>query len=221
MNEEEFDELTKIAKDKNLMLFDSIKTAYSTAYHRLLLLVQSGRIGDIISIDATCTSLRDINIENLKEEWSSIEAWGPTALLPIFQIFGTEYKNKHISSLLLKDNFDIFTKIDFEYPSSVASIKVGNSVKSEGELVISGKEGYIYVPAPWWKTDYFEIRYENPEDNKKYFYQLEGEGIRYELVAFVRSIQMNKDNSYIKTEVSKAITKTIKDCINGDINKLS
>ena len=221
MNEEEFDELTKIAKDKNLMLFDSIKTAYSTAYHRLLLLVQSGRIGDIISIDATCTSLRDINIENLEEEWSSIEAWGPTALLPIFQIFGTEYKNKHISSLLLKDNFDIFTKIDFEYPSSVASIKVGNSVKSEGELVISGKEGYIYVPAPWWKTDYFEIRYENPEENKKYFYQLEGEGIRYELVAFVRSIQMNKDNSYIKTEVSKAITKTIKDCINGDINKLS
>ena len=43
--------------------------------------------------------------------------------------------------------------------------------KAEGELVIAGTKGYIYVPAPWWKTDYFEVRYENPEDNKRYFYQ--------------------------------------------------
>ncbi|MDO5848683.1 MAG: Gfo/Idh/MocA family oxidoreductase [Methanobrevibacter sp.] len=221
LREDEFDELIELAEKNGLMLFESIKTAYSTAFHRLVLLAKSGRIGDIISIDATCTSLRDINTEALEKEWSSIEKWGPTALLPIFEIFGTEYKNKHASSLILKDNFDIFTKIDFEYESSVASIKVGNSVKSEGELIISGRNGYIYVPAPWWKTDYFELRYENQEENKKYFYQLEGEGIRYELVAFIRSIQMNKNNSYIKTKVSKAIAKTVGDCIYGDVNKLS
>ncbi len=68
-----------------------------------------------------------------------------------------------------------FSKIDFIYDDAVASIRVGKGVKSEGELIISGTEGYIYVPAPWWKTDYFEIRYENPADNKRYFYQLDGE----------------------------------------------
>lgn len=221
LREEEFDELIELAKEKDLMLFEAIKTAYSTAFHRLVLLAKSGRIGDIISIDATCTSLRDINQNDLDNEWSSIEKWGPTALLPIFQIFGNDYKNKHVTSLMLEDSFDIFTKIDFLYDSSVASIKVGNSVKSEGELIISGKEGYIYVPAPWWKTDYFELRYENQEENKKYFYQLEGEGIRYELVAFIRSIQMNRNNSYIKTEVSRAIAKAVGDCIYGDVNRLS
>lgn len=221
LNEKDFNELVELAREKDLMLFESIKTAYSTAFHRLLLLAKSGKIGDIISIDATCTSLRDINYEDLENEWSSIEKWGPTALLPIFQLFGTDYRDKHVTSLMLDDNFDIFTKIDFLYDSSVASIKVGNSVKSEGELVISGKKGYIYVPAPWWKTDYFELRYENLNENRKYFYQLEGEGIRYELVAFVRSIQMNKNNSYIKTEISEAIAKTIGDCIYGKKNKLS
>ena len=31
--------------------------------------------------------------------------------------------------------------------------------------MISGTKGYAYVPAPWWKTDYFELRYE--DQNKK------------------------------------------------------
>ena len=29
--------------------------------------------------------------------------------------------------------------------------------------MISGTKGYAYVPAPWWKTDYFELRYEIQE----------------------------------------------------------
>ena len=163
---------------------EAIRTAYSTAFHRLLLLVKSGRIGDVIAVDATCTSIRKIdesNIQNLHSLWNSICEWGPTAMLPIFEVLGTSYSNKVISSKLLNKDamYDIFTKIDFYYNNAVASLKVGKGVKSEGELIISGTKGYVYVPAPWWKTDYFEIRYENPADNRRYFYQLDGEGIRY------------------------------------------
>ena len=86
--------------------------------------------------------------------------------------------------------FDLFSKVSFVYSNAVASIKVGKGIKSEGELVVSGTKGYIYVPAPWWKTDYFEVRYENSENNKRYFYQLDGEGIRYEIVAFIKAIQV-------------------------------
>lgn len=210
----EFEKLKKMAQERNLILMDSIKTAYSTAYNRMLVLAKGGKIGNIVSVDSICTSLSDLEIKtkrgtSLDEVWNSICAWGPTAMLPIFQLLGTEYLSKHITSHLIADDFDIFTKIAFVYPHSVASLKVGKGVKSEGELIISGTKGYIYVPAPWWKTDYFEIRYENPADNKRYFYQLDGEGIRYEIVNFLKMVQSGKHISYVEHSVSAAIINAI------------
>ena len=185
LKEEEYLELLSLSEKNNVILMDSIKTAYSTAYNRLLLLIKTGKIGDIYSVDATCTSLRDYD----KNSWNSITSWGPTALLPIFELFGVDYLEKEIFSLISKEHstYDLFTKINFHYKNGVASIKVGKGVKSEGELIISGTLGHVYVPSPWWKLDYFELRYENPENNEKYFYQLDGEGIRYELVAFAKA----------------------------------
>ena len=193
------EELFLLAKEKNVILMEAIKTAYATAFSRLVLLVKGGKIGDIVSVDAICTSLRKD-----QSDWNGLYEWGPTALLPIFQLLGTEIKDCRIASLLRNGRED-FTKIDFVFSNSVASIKVGDGVKSEGELIISGTKGYIYVPAPWWKTDYFELRYEDQRQNKRYFYQLDGEGIRYELVAFARAIKCGKGISNISQEVSYAI----------------
>lgn len=198
--------LMKLANKNKCILMDSLKTAYSTAYNRLLVMVKSGKIGEIISIDATCTSLTNLQ----DNSWNSMYYWGPTALLPIFNMLGTDYKNKSITVKLIEKN-PVFSKIDFLYDNAVATVKVGNGVKSEGELIISGTKGYIYVPAPWWKTDYFEIRYEDSNNNKRYFYQLDGEGIRYELVAFVRMIQTNKNLSYVNENISNAISQVMQD----------
>ena len=106
---------------------------------------------------------------------------------------------------------DAFTKIDFVYSGAVASIKVAKAAKAEGELVITGSKGYIYVPAPWWKTDYFEVRYENQEENRRFFYQLDGEGIRYEIVAFAKSIESKRNISYIAEKISNAIALVFED----------
>lgn len=205
--ESECNELFELAERKKCILMEALKTAYSTAYSRLLLLAKEGRIGDIYSVDATCTSLRPVT----ENSWDSICGWGPTAMLPVFNIFGTDYKSKQIISHLDEGGNDLFTKISFIYDHSVASIKVGKGVKSEGELVISGTQGYIYVPAPWWITDYFEIRYEDAAKNKRYFYQLDGEGIRYELVAFVKTIENKRNLSYIDKNISDAICKVMED----------
>lgn len=211
----EWQELNTLAKENNLILMDAIRTAYSTAYYRMLLLVKSGRIGDVMSIDSSCTSLRDndLSSEELKEKWNSICMWGPNAMLPIFQLLGVNYSQKCITSHIEDESimYDNFTKIAFVYPHAVASIKVGKGVKTEGELVISGSTGYIYVPAPWWKTEYFEIRREDPSQNKRYFYQLDGEGIRYELVSFLKAVQSGKNYSYIDDRVSEAFVKVIED----------
>ena len=150
---------------------------------------------------------------------NSICAWGPTALLPVFQLLGTKYRQKITLTRYLDRElkFDAFTKIDFVYPNAVASVKVAKAAKAEGELIITGTKGYIYVPAPWWKTDYFEVRFENPADNKRYFYQLDGDGIRYEIVAFTRAIERNRGNFYISPEISEAISAVINDFYRGDI----
>lgn len=211
MNRAQCDELLSLAEEKNLILMEGIRTAYITAFSRLILLLKTGKIGKVVSVDATCTSLKtSVKIGN-NHKWGSLEAWGPTTLLPIFQILGTKYKDKRLFCIRDVEGYDEFTKIDFRYPETTATIKVGTGVKSEGELVISGTKGYIYVPAPWWKTDYFEIRYENPADNKRYFYQVDGEGIRYELVALVSAVKNGRADYYISRDITREISQIMQD----------
>ena len=207
----EYKELLQLAKNNNCLLVEAIRTAYITAYVRMLLLLKSGKIGKVVAVDATCTSLTsEENVGNNKK-WGALEAWGPTALLPIFQILGTDYERMNIFTLKDELGRDIFTKLNFNYAKATATIKVGTGVKSEGELLISGTKGYVYVPAPWWKTDYFELRYENPADNKRYFYQLEGEGIRYELVELANAVKNGKPDFYINHSVTEGIAKVMEE----------
>lgn len=212
----QYEELSMLADEQGVILMDAIKTAYSMAYNRLILLLKGGKIGRIVSVDAICTSLKDLQNSDYKDlgnKWNTMCAWGPTALLPVFQLLGTDYRNKVITSSFIdrEQHFDSFTKIAFVYDHSVASIKIGKGVKSEGELIISGTEGYVYVPAPWWKMDYFELRYEDSDFNKRYFYQLDGEGIRYELVQFVKAIESGRKSHYIQPATSSAIVEIIED----------
>lgn len=225
LSEKDWIELNYMAKEKNCILMDAVRTAYSTAYYRLLLLVKSGRIGKVVSVDASCTSLRDndINPDKKMNKWNSICTWGPYAMLPIFQLLGVNYKQRTIISHIESEDsmYDSFTKIEFIYPDAVASIKVGKGVKTEGELIISGTTGYVYVPAPWWKTEYFEIRREDISQNKRYFYQLDGEGIRYELVSFLKAIHNGKNYSYINDYTSRSFVKIIEDYYKGtDITRI-
>lgn len=211
------EKLFNLAERNGCILSEAIKTAYSNSYYRLLLLAKIGKIGKIVSVDSTCTNLLDADkLNSLEMERNSIYDWGPIAMLPVFQLLGDEYISKDIvvGYLDKAKSFNAFTNIRFIYRGAVANVKVGKGIKSEGELIISGTEGYIYVPAPWWKTDYFEIRYENPANNKRFFYQLDGEGIRDELIAFVRSIKSKQHISYISKKTSLAIIEVIESFVN-------
>lgn len=211
---EQFNELKSLASEKGLVLMDGIKTAYSLAFDRMMLLIKGGIIGEVYSVDTTCTSLMNIDA-NVPQPfiWNSISAWGPTALLPIFKILGTDYKKTMRFCATLPENkdFDLFTKVSFLYENGVASIKVGQGVKSEGEMIIAGTKGYIYVPAPWWKTDYFEARYENQSDNRRFFYPLDGEGIRYEILSFLNSIKGKRSYNQVSPEISRKIIEIVSD----------
>jgi len=142
---------------------------------------------------------------------------GPTALLPVFQILGTEPVSVSIITKPLENSgyYDEFTKIDLRFEHAVATVRVGNGIKSEGELIISGTKGYIYVPAPWWRTDYFEVRYEDAAENKRYFYPLEGEGIRNELATFSKAVSQHYETRIIPPDVSRAMIRIYQDYLNG------
>ena len=95
-----------------------------------------------------------------------------------------------------KTNLNLsYTKINLKYENAMATSCIGIGVKKEGDLVISGTKGYIYVPAPWWKTEYFEIRFEDLSKIQKYFSKFDGDGLRYELSDFINAINQLTDKN--------------------------
>lgn len=185
-------ELFKMAARKGLVLIEANKTAFCPAFNHLVTLVKSGLIGDVVGIDASESKLwdkSDLTRElNPDMAGGSLYEMGSYPLLPIVKLLGTEYRNINIYSRLNESGVDIYTRGIMMYDNAVASFQLGLGVKTEGNLVISGTKGYAYVPSPWWKTEYFELRYEDQNKNRKYFYSWNEPGLRYELQEFVSCI---------------------------------
>lgn len=186
------EELYQIAEEKQLVLMVALKTAYTPAFGHLFSLLKSRVIGDIVEVNASVTTLTDENSEKLdsKRFGGSMSENACFPLLPIFKFLGMDFRNINFYSKM-KNDVDLYTKAVFRYDHAVASFQIGLGVKTEGSMTIAGTKGYVYVPAPWWKTDYFEVRYEDQNQNKKYFYPFVGEGLRYEIKDFVASILSN------------------------------
>lgn len=182
-------EVYNLAESKGLILMEANKTAHSPAFNHLMVMIKSGVIGDVVDIEASLSQLLDNNGREFdpKQGGGALFEQGSYPLLPIFKLCGIEYENLNLYSRMA-NGIDIYTKGVFKYTNAVCSFKVGLGVKTEGSLIISGTKGYAYVPAPWWLTDYFEFRYENQNENKKFFYKWDGFGLRYEIQEFVSSI---------------------------------
>ena len=165
------EELYQMAEERNLVLMVALKTAFTPAFGHLFSLLKSRVIGDIVEVNASVTTLTDENSEKLdsKRFGGSMSENACFPLLPIFKFLGLDFRNINFYSKM-KNDVDMFTKAVFRYDHAVASFQVGLGVKTEGSMTIAGTKGYVYVPAPWWKTDYFEVRYEDQNQNKKYFY---------------------------------------------------
>jgi len=188
---EEAKELFKMAESKGLILMEANKTAHCPAFNHLMVMIKSGVIGEVVDVEASLSKLWDDDMTlrefDPQQAGGSMYELGSYPLLPIFKLMGIEYDNLNFYSRMQND-VDMYTKGVFRYPKAVCSFKVGLGVKTEGNLVISGTRGYAYVPAPWWKTDYFELRYENQNDNKKFFYKWDAFGLRYEIQEFISCI---------------------------------
>ena len=202
------EELFSLAEKQGCILIEANKTAYCPAFNHLMVMIKSGVIGDVVDVEASLSKLWDDDLS--LREFDSMQAGGSFyelgsyPLLPIMRLCGTDYENLNFYSRM-KDDVDMYTKGVFRFKNAVCSFKVGLGVKTEGNLVISGTKGYAYVPAPWWKTDYFELRYEDQNQNKKFFYQWDGAGLRYEIQEFISCI-VNGRYSTAKLRKCESIT---------------
>lgn len=191
LNGEQAKELFELAEQKGVILMEANKTAHCPAFNHLMVMIKSGVIGEVVDIEASESKLwsDDMSLREFdpKQAGGSFYELGSYTLLPIIKLMGCQYENLNIYSRM-KDGVDLFTRGVFRYPHATCSFKVGMGVKTEGSLVISGTKGYAYVPAPWWKTDYFELRYEDQNKNQRYFYKWDGEGLRYEIQEFISCV---------------------------------
>ena len=197
LKEEEARELYTLAESKGLVLLEASKTAFCPSFTHLVTLVKSGIIGDVVDVRASLSKMVEGKVRELdsSQAGGSMTEHAPLTLMALVKLLGRDYTNVHFYSRM-EDGVDVFTKGIVNYPHATASITLGIGVKTEGNLVISGTKGYIYVPAPWWLTDYFEVRYEDQRRNKKYFYSYDGEGLRYESQEFISMIVNGRLSSY-------------------------
>lgn len=205
LNGEEARELYTLAEKKGVVLMEANKTAFCPAFNHLMVMIKSGIIGEIVDVDASLSKVwndKTLREFDPQQAGGSLFELGSYPLLPIFKLMGCNYEHLNLYSRM-ENGIDVYTKGVFRFPKATCSFKVGLGVKTEGNLVVSGTKGYAYVPSPWWKTDFFEFRFEDQNENKKFFYKWDGAGLRYEIKEFISCILNHRfSSSYLRRRES-------------------
>lgn len=189
LNKSDIKGMLSIANDNNLVCMEAIKTAYCAGFQRILDIVKSGAIGKVRDVEAAFSK---IGAAAGREMWcrsgGSFTELASYCLLPVMKLLGTDVKDIHTYSVESPLGTDSYTKMMITYEDGVATIKTGLGVKTEGELIVAGDDGYIRVPSPWWLTKRIEVHHENPNQVEVYEEEFAGGGLRYEIEAFVQCI---------------------------------
>ena len=183
LEKKQVEELFAYAKEKKLVLFEGIKTAYCPGFAKLLGIACSGVIGSVKCVEACFTKLEKADRRELQdtEYGGSFTELGSYCLLPVLKLFGHDYEEIRFDAIKADNGLDLYTRAHIKYRNGLATAACGLGVKSEGKLLISGTEGYIVADAPWWKTSYFEVHHEDPGDVERFSERFLGDGLRYEI----------------------------------------
>ena len=194
----ESQELYGIAQKNNVVLMEAIKAAYCPGFQQLINAAKSGKIGDIIDVEANFTRLASQGSRERTDAryGGAFLEFGPSTLLPVIKLMGGDYKELHIDTLTDDNGVDIYTKVNIKYDKGFATMRTGVGVKTEGQLVVSGTKGYIIAPSPWWLMKQFDIRYEDSSKVEHYEPTFQGDGLRYEIGEFVSKINGIGANDY-------------------------
>ena len=189
------EELFSLAKKNNKLLLMALKTAFSPAFNKLVDEINNGTIGKIKEIRSTFTSLykeRGYPKRYIKNGATNLLMSYPSLLVE--KLAG---KSESITFFDQKENgYDISNRAITTHHNDIIGIAtVGIGMKSDGNAVISGTKGYIYIPAPWWLTKEFYFKFEDAHKEYHFEYEFEGDGLRYMISEFVTLIQRGEIES--------------------------
>ncbi len=207
-------ELYELAQKEDVILLEGIKAAYCPGFVQLINVAKSGKIGEIRDVEACFSRIADVHSREMTDDkyGGSFLEYGGYPLLPIFKLLGTDYRRLEIETIDDDRGIDMYTKISFRFKDALALAKTGVGVKSEGQLVIAGTKGYILAESPWWLTQKFEVRYEDPDVIEKFEPRFQGDGLRYEISEFVNKINKTEKNPYkLTAEESIAMAKVVEE----------
>lgn len=205
-------ELYTLASEKGLILMEGIKTAYCPGFAQMVSIAKSGKIGEIVDVEACFSRLTLPHVREMvdTEYGGAFLEFGSYTVLPIIKLLGVDYKDIKFSSIVAENGVDLYTKVYFDYERGMATSKTGIGVKSEGQLLISGTKGYILAESPWWLTRKFQVRYEDPNQIENYTPKFMGDGLRYEISEFVSRIHgRSRSVSKLTEEESMAMADVV------------
>ncbi|MDD7986320.1 Gfo/Idh/MocA family oxidoreductase [Lentisphaera marina] len=195
LHKSELRELLNLAKERKLLLLSALRTAFLPAFNQLLSELEGGLIGEIKEVRATRTSLfKD------KSYPDTFMAQGATNIL-------SSYPSLLVNKILGKSKditffdqgteaYDVSNLIISKHIGGAIGISnVATGIQSEGDAVISGTDGYVYIPSPWWLTKEFRVNHEEDHKSQTYKYEFNGCGLRYMIAEFISLIQRDERKS--------------------------
>lgn len=214
-------QLYALADERGLVLMEALKTAYFPAFERLRLLLENGVVGEVKDVDASFSHVFD-GLDRADRYQGSFYDMGATICLPAMAFLGTDYRDARFTCAYDGD-FCTWAKLDLAYDTASATLRVGRGMKTEGDMVVTGTDGYVYVPAPWWKTEYFEVRHEDLRDTKKYYFDYAGDGLRYELFEFAHLAATTPEDRIPTQDADEvlAVTRLVQQFDEGQVRRLS
>lgn len=191
----ELTELLSLAKKEKVLLLSALTTAFLPAFSQLLKELDKGIIGDVKEVRATRTSLY-----KEKDYPDTFMAQGATNILssyPSLLVNKVLGESKDITFFDQgTEGYDVSNLIISKHQGgSIGISNVATGIKSEGDAVISGTKGYIYIPAPWWVTKKFHVRFEDERKSQTFNYEFDGCGLRYMIAEFASLIQRGQRKS--------------------------
>lgn len=184
------EKLFGLARENGCVLMEALKTACCPGFLAMMDMAVSGKIGQIKDVESCFSRLTPPGMREMTDRFygGSMIEFGSYVLLPVMRLLGTDYRSVEFKSMLADNGIDLYTKMFLEYEDGMGLGKTGLGVKSEGQLVIAGTEGYILAQSPWWLTSRFEVRFEDPNQREVYNYRFEDTGLQYELETFVQAV---------------------------------
>lgn len=158
-SEKEVAELFAIAKANNVFLMEAHKGLFTPLNQKLKKLVDAGKIGDLVALDATYSSCVYAD-PAYHSHWVFNAGFGgctyDIGVYPISYInyfANSDLKDIHVERIKDKDHVEIFSKGLIRYSNEViATFQSGWNASNENNAFIYGTKGFIKTKN-FWKTN--------------------------------------------------------------------